>query len=303
MNAPLMNQPISLEDQLRQEISNLGIDGVMQKYHVGRKMVHKLCIELGIEIPRRGRPPRDIPTEFVDYVQRYLQKANVGYQRLAGVARRDPTAPPGLTEWMIRRIYESLDLYIRLQEYVPPGDEHSLMFVAKYAGQAWHTDLHELDALPGENGKLYLIGFIDDRTRRIMHHEILPNKTSLLAMNALVNALSKNPRPKMVISDNGLEFVGSPFSNKLQELGIELHRTHPYTPQENGKIERWWETLERSKKLPLREPYLSYLVQQYNDTWEHRSVSKLLNQKVTPSEAWNQMEKYNGQLDANFEYF
>ena len=70
---------------------------------------------------------------------------------------------------------------------------------------------------------------------------------------------------KLCISDNGLEFVDLHSAINSKSL-IELHRTHPYTPQKNGKIERWWETLERSKKLPLREPYLSYLAQQYNDT-------------------------------------
>lgn len=107
----------------------------------------------------------------------------------------------------------------------------------------------------------------------------------------------------MVISDNGLEFIGSPFYNKLKEHNIELHRTHPYTPQENGKIERWWETLEKAKVQPLREPYLSWLVQQYNHVWVHRGVSELLNKKSTPCEAWDMMIKYQNQPDANFEYY
>lgn len=188
----MINSRNFLVNQIIQDIQNIGIDATMTKYQIGRKKLHKICDELNIAIPRRGRPLYDINMNDIQYVKQYLQNANVGYQRLFEVVKRDPNAPSGLTEWKIRTIYESLDLFTRVQEYVPHVKEHQLKFVAKYAGQAWHTDLHELKVMPCEEGKLYLIAFIDDRSRMIMHHEILKDKTSLSAMNALVKSLSKN---------------------------------------------------------------------------------------------------------------
>ena len=41
----------------------------------------------------------------------------------------------------------------------------------------------------------------------------------------------------MITIDNGTEFIGQQFQNVLEEFNIKCHRTHPYTPQENGKIE------------------------------------------------------------------
>ena len=54
-----------------------------------------------------------------------------------------------------------------------------------------------------------------------------------------------------IISDNGSEFSSRsnkskdshPFERMLTELGIKHRYTKPYRPQTNGKIERFWRTL------------------------------------------------------------
>ena len=52
-----------------------------------------------------------------------------------------------------------------------------------------------------------------------------------------------------ILSDNGAEFASRnnpedhPFETMLRELGIKHRYTRPYRPQTNGKIERFWRTL------------------------------------------------------------
>ena len=54
-----------------------------------------------------------------------------------------------------------------------------------------------------------------------------------------------------VLTDNGPEFGtrssqkkdGHPFERLLIEMGIKHRYTRPYRPQTNGKIERFWRTL------------------------------------------------------------
>ncbi len=56
-----------------------------------------------------------------------------------------------------------------------------------------------------------------------------------------------------ILSDNGPEFGPRinnnknqhPFERMLIELGIKHRYTRPYRPQTNGKVERFWRTLER----------------------------------------------------------
>ena len=72
-------------------------------------------------------------------------------------------------------------------------------------------------------------------------------------------------------------------------------RIHAYTPQENGKIERWWKTIEHSATSPLVEPYLSYIINEYNTKWEHCSLKELTGQPMTPEEAWCKMIHWENQ--------
>ena len=52
-----------------------------------------------------------------------------------------------------------------------------------------------------------------------------------------------------VLTDNGSEFAAPtqpathPFERMLLELGITHRYTRPYRPQTNGKVERFWQTL------------------------------------------------------------
>lgn len=53
-----------------------------------------------------------------------------------------------------------------------------------------------------------------------------------------------------ILSDNRAEFASRnkpeehPFEAKLLELGIKHRYTRPYRPQTNGKIERFWRTID-----------------------------------------------------------
>lgn len=63
----------------------------------------------------------------------------IGYQRLYQVSQKKIDAPKTLTEWKTRKIFDYVDLHIQGSVY-KAQNIHG--FVAKYACQAWHTDLH-----------------------------------------------------------------------------------------------------------------------------------------------------------------
>jgi hypothetical protein len=71
---------------------------------------------------------------------------------------------------------------------------------------------------------------------------------------ALERALAvTQEQPSAIWSDNGTEFKAE-FDALLIELRIQHIRTDPYTPEQNGKMERFWPTLEeRPADVPLLE--------------------------------------------------
>jgi transposase InsO family protein len=135
----------------------------------------------------------------------------------------------------------------------------------------WYVDLHNWDSvLEGiELKKRYLIAFIDDRTRFIIHHEVLSSKTVEAAAESLKKALAKYPRPYMITANNGGEFRRKPFTEATKEKCILMHFTWPYSPEENAKIERWWKTAE--------ELLIDHddLVNEYNKYWPHQALAQM----------------------------
>lgn len=160
-------------------------------------------------------------------------------------------------------------------------------------GQLGHVDCHHLSKsiIRGESQKLYLVCVIDDYSR-IAWAELVPDITSLTVMFATLkclNILSDHYEIKFeeILSDNGAEFgiktsqkkYGHPFERMLLELGIVHRYTKPYRPQTNGKVERFWRTLEDDllretdfdSMEELKEELLQYLYY-YNHERPHQGI-------------------------------
>jgi len=170
------------------------------------------------------------------------------------------------------------------KEYHPTDDDR-IRYVAKYPNQIWHTDLHILNI---NDVKFYLIAFLDDRTRFVLFYKILDKKEMIQTANALLECIQINQIvPSCIVIDNGKEFIGEDFQNVMRSYNIDDWRTKPYTPQQNGKIERFWLTLMKTMKKD--QPILVQLpdiINEYNTIWNHSSLKKLYGEKMTPKKAW-----------------
>jgi hypothetical protein len=110
-----------------------------------------------------------------------------------------------------------------------------------------HADLWGPVRVPSFGGKaLYVLSLIDQATDMVWAFP-LPNKASKTVCAALEEWRLKaerqaNRRLITLRTDNGTEFKGE-VQEWLQELGISRQRSAPYTPQQNGKVERWHRTM------------------------------------------------------------
>ncbi|MEE9446933.1 MAG: integrase core domain-containing protein [Arenicellales bacterium] len=138
-----------------------------------------------------------------------------------------------------------------------PMKEEKRRIIKTRAGELGHIDCHHLsaDLIGSESQRRYLVCVIDSYSR-IAWAEIVNDITSLTVMFAAMRCFNWiNSRYGIefeeLLSDNGPEFgpKGSknkhkhPFERMLTEVGIKHRYTRPYRPQTNGKVERFWRTL------------------------------------------------------------
>lgn len=161
------------------------------------------------------------------------------------------------------------------------------------AGELGHLDCHYLSKsiVKGESKKRYMVSVVDDCTR-VAWAEIVGNIKALTVMFAALkcfNILHDHYDIKFeeILTDNGPEFGprGSkskdnhPFERMLMELGVKHRYTKPYKPQTNGKVERFWRTLEDDmlrdthydSEEELREELIQYIYY-YNHERPHQGI-------------------------------
>lgn len=133
--------------------------------------------------------------------------------------------------------------------------ENKRKIIKERAGELGHIDCHHLskDLILNDTKRYYLVCVIDDYSR-IAWAEVVNDIKSLTVMFASLKSLNLlNAEYQIqfeeVLTDNGPEFSGKkntehhPFERMLIELGIKHRYTQPYRPQTNGKVERFWRTL------------------------------------------------------------
>jgi transposase InsO family protein len=138
-------------------------------------------------------------------------------------------------------------------------------------------------------GTYYLVSFMDEYSRYIVHHEILLGMDGIstsLAAQAAIETLPRGedgqPQEKPVIqSDNGSSFIAREFLQVLQEHGLGHHRIKPHCPEENGVMERSLRTLrealegEELNNLLEAERVLARVVRWYNEERLHSALGYL----------------------------
>lgn len=138
-----------------------------------------------------------------------------------------------------------------------PMQEEKRRIIKEKAGELAHIDCHHLskDMIAGDKKRYYLVCVIDSCTR-LAWAEVVEDIKSISVMFATLhcfNYLTEKFSIKFAeaLTDNGPEFgpresegkMHHPFERMLIELGVKHRYIKPYRPQTNGKVERFWRTI------------------------------------------------------------
>ena len=143
----------------------------------------------------------------------------------------------------------------------------------------------------------WLIAFLDDASRRIMCFGVFTNATTENTITVLEQGFDEYGYPNQILTDHGTQFVASrkdkkgyaqhTFGEFLEERKIQHILARVHHPQTNGKIERFFGTLE--KKLHFFKS-VDELIHWYNYDKPHMSLDFV--NAETPDEAfWRKLSE------------
>ena len=100
---------------------------------------------------------------------------------------------------------------------------------------------------PSDRGHRFALTFVDDATR---WPEAIPLRdiTASSVAEALFSIFTRLGCPKIILSDQGTQFMSNVMRELYSLLGIHHIHTSPYHAQANGKCERWNGTLKAMLK-------------------------------------------------------
>lgn len=148
--------------------------------------------------------------------------------------------------------------------------------------QLWQSDITYVD-VPWSRKPLYLVAFLDDRSRYVVSFGLHVSQKADIVLEALAEGISRYGRPQEVLTDQGRQYVSwrgtSEFSRRLKAEGIEHIKARPQHPQTVGKCERFWKTLQDElwARVMLRDledarERLKHFVAHYNFQRPHQGL-------------------------------
>lgn len=152
--------------------------------------------------------------------------------------------------------------------------------------QVWMTDITYIRL---RSGFVYLCALIDVYSRYIIGYNISNTMDALLCADTLDNALVNYTKPEIINSDQGSQFTGEMWINKLKSNNIKISHTGTGRCIDNVYIERFWRSIKHEKinlsefnSINELERIISNYILHYNNDRPHRSL-----QGKTPNMIYN----------------
>lgn len=258
----------------------------------------------GLKPKGKGRPQEEeaIPLHVLE--QAILLRREVPGRSVAqiiqileweGLAQPNQIKRSTLQEKLAQRGYSTR----HMQMYATSGTA-ARRFQQKYRNRLWHSDIKYGPYLPiGKDGakkQVYLVTFLDDATRFILHGEFFPTLDQVIVEDCFRQAIQKYGVPESVYFDNGSQYKTKWMNRACAKMGIRLLFAKPYSPEATGKVERFNRVVDTflSEAALEKPPTLDKLNQLFWVWLEECYQSKPhsgLDRKLSPEAAYRSDKK------------
>lgn len=122
-------------------------------------------------------------------------------------------------------------------------------YESEYVHGLWHLDFHTANTVrvllaSGEWVAPKILGILDDHSRLCCHAQWYLDETAENLVHALIQGIQKRGLFRSLLSDNGSPMTAGETREGLARLGVEHATTLRACPEQNGKQESWWATVE-----------------------------------------------------------
>jgi len=151
-----------------------------------------------------------------------------------------------------------------------------LQTMPQYPNHIWATDFTYLWF---KDRFIYLCTVIDLFTRNIVGFSLSAKHDRWLVTTAFLDALRYNPRPEILHSDHGKEYVSEDYDNLVTELNITRSMSRPGCPWENGYQEGFYSQFKVDLGDPSRFDSLGELTAEIYQTiycYNHKRIHSAL---------------------------
>lgn len=122
-------------------------------------------------------------------------------------------------------------------------------YESEYVHGLWHLDYHTAHFIRvlcpnGEWVAPKILGILDDRSRLCCHAQWYLEQSAENLVHALIQGIQKRGLFRALLSDNGAEMLADETRAGVDRLGILHDTTLRACPEQNGKQEAWWNSVE-----------------------------------------------------------
>lgn len=190
----------------------------------------------------------------------------------------------------VHRVIKHHGMLIRIKAKPQPPPKR---FQRKHVDSMWQGDTFQF-RISGV-GKVYVIGFTDDRSRFRIRSGAYIHKSAKEAIDALKCALQRGRAPREVYLDNAKQFIAGEFKVELAKYGIKPIYGRPYHPRGRGKIESYHKVLWRELITQVRFsslPHFRRELRKFDRRYNYWRKSQALGWK-TPASIYNDKLYFN----------
>jgi transposase InsO family protein len=208
---------------------------------------------------RRTALGEDLKTELLKQYASYKEWSyQLHFDNLKALVEEKPSLGPMPSYSSVRR-FMTENGYLKEKPTAgkPPGQVKARerfesreirSFEAEYVGALWHLDFHHGSRAvltpDGRWQKPVLFAVIDDYSRLCCHAQWYLHETAEVLVHGYSQAVLKRGNPRTTMTDNGSAMTSAEFTSGIERLG-QIHETIlAYSPFQNGKQEKFFDTFE-----------------------------------------------------------